>query len=88
MLQNERVRVVQLVKRDVDYEIFLRQCHVLVHLEQRSQNARFEGLRGDSNLESVVKVSNLAEIIEELVDPRLIVLNKRIDCNHIGLLSI
>jgi hypothetical protein len=41
-----------------------------------------------THLQSVVEVANLAQTVEELVDPRLVILNEWIQRDHICLLCV
>ena len=58
--------VVQLVEGDMDEEVLLGECHILVHLRSSRQSANLEGDKVDiitTNLKSIVEVSNLTQIV-------------------------
>jgi hypothetical protein len=55
------------------------------------QSADLEGEEVDvttTNLKSVVEVSDLAQIVQELVDPRFVVLNEGVERDHVGFLRV
>jgi hypothetical protein len=87
MLQDQRMGVVQLVKRDVDHQVLFGQCHVLIHLD-RLLAVRRINIWDKTCLKSFVEVADFAEIIQELVDPGFIVLYKRIESHHVRLLRV
>ena len=41
-----------------------------------------------ANLESVIKIANFTKIIQELVDPRLVIFHKRIKRDHVRFFGI
>ena len=41
-----------------------------------------------NNLQGIIEVSDLAKVIKELVDARLVILNKRVECDHIGFFCV
>lgn len=87
MLQQQGMGIVQLVKSDLNHEIFLRQGHILVHLDryQAMATANFKVI---TNLKSVIKVANLAEIVEKKVDASFVILHKRIQRGHVLFLGV
>lgn len=87
VLCDQGMCVVQFVKGDMNHQVFLRQSHVLVHLED-SQKSFWMIHAGRTHLKSVVEVSDLAEVVQELVDPRLVVLHERVQRHHVCLLRV
>lgn len=88
MLQNQGVCIVQFIQCDVDDKIFLGQCHVLIHLRKLPQNVAFVRGEGNTHLKGIVEIADFAKIVQELVDPRLIVLDKWVQGDHVGFLGI
>lgn len=41
-----------------------------------------------ANLKRIVEVSNLAQVVQELVNPRFIVFNEGVESDHVGFLCI
>lgn len=94
MLNQETLRVVQLVERDTDLQILLGQGDVLVRLHARDDIRHHKNVSSVSMtnyptwapyLERVVKVGNLAQRIQELVHPRLVVVDERLQRHHVCL---
>lgn len=89
MLQDQRVSVVQFIQRDMDHHVLLGERHILVHLAR----SIYTSPSGDETwprayLESVVKVSDFAKTVQELIDSCLVVFHKGIESCHVGLLRI
>jgi hypothetical protein len=85
------MRVVQLVESDMDEEVLLGECHILVHLRSSRQLGDLEGGKVEvtaTNLKSIVEVSDLAQIIQKLVDPSFVVFNEGIERDHVGFLRV
>ena len=82
--------VVQLIKGDMDEEVLLRERHILVHLRSSRQSTNLEGGKVDitTNLKSIIEISNLAQIVQKLVDPCFVVFDEGIQCDHVGFLRI
>ena len=75
----------------MDEEVLLGERHILIHLESPRRSANIEGEKVEvmaTNLKSVVEVSDLAQVVQKLVDPRLVVFNERIERDHVGFLRV
>ena len=83
--------VVKFVQSDMNDEILLRECHVLIHLPRASvRQSRFlyEWSRGNAYLKCVIEVSHFAKIVEELVDTGLVVLDEWVQRDHVRFFRI
>ena len=89
MLIEQSMSVVQLIHGNADLQIALRQCHVLVHLRTRHiNNLLINQNHNASYLERLVEISDLTQIVQKLIYPRLVVLHERIEGDHVRLLRI
>lgn len=48
----------------------------------------FDGIENKHYLQALVEITNFAQIVEELVYPGLVVLDKRVESHHVGLLGV
>jgi len=70
------------------HEILLGQCHVLIHLKRRHKQRTATEWTIIVYLESIVEIADFAQIVQELVDARLVIFDERIEGHHILFLGI
>lgn len=76
----------------MDHQVFLRQGHVLVHLpataDSQSIYLAWDTKQGKTHLKSIVEIAHFAKVVQELVDPSLVILHERVQRHHILLLGV
>ncbi len=87
MLQDKRVRIIQLVQSDVNHQIFLGKRHILIHLQKRCEMLMISR-NSYVYLKCVKEVPYFTQIVQELIDAGFVVLDERIESHHVDFLGI
>ena len=79
--------VVQLVHGDMYHEILFGQCHVLIHLK-RHKRGIYTAWITITHLESIIKIADFTQIVQELIDTCLVIFDEGIEGHHVLFLGI
>lgn len=91
MLYQQRLGIIQFVHSDVDLQILLRQRHVLIHLapfNQASAAKHKRWAKKSTYFEGIIKISNITQIVEESIHASLVILDERIQSDHVSFLGV